>query len=435
VLTWDRGRASRAAIIALLALVSFAGVVKAAPARPGDCEDIEPGRSLQQALDDLPSNGSLCLAAGRHEGPLVIRGAQRVWGAPGAWIHSNGKGSTITIEGSRAALLGIGVDGSGGRFDLLDAAVRVTGDDVRVEGVMIRDALFGILVEQARGAVIRTNVISGMPDKPLGMRGDGIRLWEVKDSLVEGNLVEDSRDMVVWYASRNRFVANRVVRGRYGAHFMYSHDNIVEGNEFIDDVVGIFAMYSRGLRVHDNLLARAHGAAGMGLGAKESGNLDLVGNRFVGNTTGIYLDTSPLDPRDHNRFEDNHVRFCGTGIVFHGRAKGNEFHANSFRDNRAQVRIEGRGDALDATWQGNDFDDYVGYDLDGDGFGDLPYELRSLSGELTARTPQLAYFRGMPALAMVEVVGRAVPLLQPRTLVVDPRPRMRPPTRDQRDAN
>jgi nitrous oxidase accessory protein len=427
------------AIVALLALVFstgvFASVVEATPARPGDCEGIEPGRSLQEALDGLAAKGSLCLSAGRHDGPLVIRGAQRVWGEPGAWIHSNGKGSTITIEGSGAALLGVGVDGSGGRFDLLDAAVHVTGDDVRVEGVTIRNALFGILVEQARGAVIRANAISGRPDKTLGMRGDGIRLWEVKDSLVEGNLVEDSRDMVVWYASRNRFVANRVVRGRYGAHFMYSHDNIVEGNEFVDDVVGIFAMYSRGLRVHDNLLARAHGAAGMGLGAKESGNLDIVGNRFVGNTTGIYLDTSPLDPRDHNRFEDNQVRFCGTGVVFHGRAKGNEFQANSFRDNRAQVRIEGRGDALDATWRGNDFDDYVGYDLDGDGFGDLPYELRSLSGELTARTPPLAYFRGMPALAMVEVVGRAVPLLQPRTLVVDPRPRMRPPARAQRDAH
>ena len=38
--------------------------------------------------------------------------------------------------------------------------------------------------------------------------------------------------------------------------------------------------------------------------------------------------------------------------------------------------------------------EHAGFDLDGDGIGDLPYELRSLTAQLAARHPALAFFRG-----------------------------------------
>jgi nitrous oxidase accessory protein len=112
--------------------------------------------------------------------------------------------------------------------------------------------------------------------------------------------------------------------------------------------------------------------------------------------------------------------------VFHGGADRNGFLGNSFRQNGAHVRVEGRGDAQQATWRRNDFDDYAGYDLDGDGVGDVPYELRSLSSQLTGRHPSLAFFQGAPAMGLVELVGRVVPLFRPRTLLVDSEPRLRP---------
>ena len=102
------------------------------------------------------------------------------------------------------------------------------------------------------------------------------------------------------------------------------------------------------------------------------------------------------------------------------RVARNGFESNVFADNRTQVRVDGRSDALDADWQRNWFDDYAGYDLDGDGFGDLPYELRSLAEEWIAHYPALAFFRGSPALGLVELIGRVVPIFAPRTLLVDP---------------
>ncbi|MGH7338872.1 MAG: nitrous oxide reductase family maturation protein NosD, partial [Candidatus Rokuibacteriota bacterium] len=336
---------------------------------------------------------------------------------------SSGEGTTVRLEGGGAQLLGMTIDGSGGRFDLLDAAVHVAGRGARVEGVRVQEATFGILVERASQAVVRDNEISGDPERTLGLRGDGIRLWECYDSVVEGNVLEHSRDMVLWYASRNRIARNRVRGGRYGAHLMYSHENQIAGNEFVGNTTGLFVMYSRDVVVRDNVFADSGGAAGIGLGLKESGNLEVRGNLFVHNSVGLYVDASPLWPDDRNLFEANAFRLNGKAVSFLGRARGNRFAGNSFRDSQIQVEVSG-GHAREAEWHGNYFDDYAGYDLDADGRGDLPYELRSLAQDLVAAAPSLAFFRGTPALALAEAIGRIVPLFEPRLILVDPAPRM-----------
>ena len=414
----------RLAAIGGVAALLVAQPAAARPAGPGECRELPSGADVQAAIESAPEGASLCLAPGSHRGPLLLNRRIALRGPREAVVLGSGSGSTLRIEADGAALLGISVDGSGNRFDLLDAAVRVGADDVRVEGVAIRNALFGILVEQSRRVQLRANEIEGDPQSPLGMRGDAIRLWEVRDSRIEGNRVRDSRDLVVWYSPGNRIEGNRVESGRYGTHLMYSHDNVVEGNRYVENVVGIFAMYSRNLAIRRNLLAASGGAAGMGLGSKESGNLAVLENLFVANTTGAYLDTSPLHLDERNRFAGNVFRFSNAAVVFHGGAERNVFEENVFRDNRTAVRVEGRGDATDAVWRHNDWDEYAGYDLDGDGLGDVAHEVRNLVDQLTGRHPGLAFFRGTASLTLVELVGRVVPLFRADTILVDPQPRV-----------
>jgi len=396
----------------------------APPPRPERCTPLEAGADLQARLDAAGPGGALCLAPGRYPGPVALPARATLWGPRDAVIASVGKGTTVHLDAPGAALLGVTVDGSGGRFDLLDAAVAVHGDGARVEGVRVHNALFGILVEQVRGVVVRGNEVVGAPDKALGMRGDGIRLWETRSSRIEANTMRHSRDLVVWYSSGNRFADNAVEHGRYGTHFMYSHHNQVLGNRYVGNVVGIFAMYSRDIAIRGNLLADAGGAAGVGLGCKESGDLRVVDNAFLANTTGLYLDTCPLHPDESNRFENNRFALGEAAVVLHGSEERNTFAANRFESNRTPLRIEGRSSGEGVAWRGNHFDDYAGYDLDGDGFGDVPYELRSVEGTLTARRPVLSFFRGSVAMTLAEAVGRMIPLFQPRRLLVDPRPRM-----------
>ncbi|MBX3025956.1 nitrous oxide reductase family maturation protein NosD [bacterium] len=399
---------------------------RVAPPRPADCLTAAADRDLQTALDAAPDGATICLEPGRHAGPITVARALTLWGPAEAVIASKGVGTTVRVTGAGARLLGFTVDGSGGRFDTVDAAVKVGASDVAVEGLTVVHAAFGILVERAQRVTVRGNDIVGDPALPFGLRGDGIRLWEVDGATIAHNRLTDSRDMVVWYSRDNQVIDNVVVRGRYGTHFMYSHRNQVRRNRYVDNVVGVFVMYSRDVTLADNLMAGSGGAAGMGIGLKESGNVTATQNVLVRDTIGVYIDTSPLANDDANRFARNAIRLSGTAVVFHGRATRNHFLDNSFRDNLAQVESRGGTTALDAEWRGNDFDDYAGYDFDGDGFGDVPYELHSLTTTLIGRYPSLAYFRGGLALFAVDTVNHIAPLFRPTTLLVDSRPRMQP---------
>lgn len=395
----------------------------ALPARPAGCRDVTPA-SLQAALDG--DARAVCLAPGRYEGPLNIARAVTVWGPRDAVVGAR-RGSTVLITGTGGALLGLTVDGTGGSFDALDAAVKVEGGrDIRVEGVAIVNAVYGILVEKSDRVQVRGNRVRGDREAAMGLRGDTIRLWETRDSIVEDNLVEDGRDVVVWYSHRNRIAHNRILRGRYGAHLMYSHDNEVRSNELRGGVVGVFAMYSRGLAIEDNIITDAAGAAGMGIGIKESGNVTLARNLIVHDAVGIYIDTAPLQLGDTLTIRRNVLRLDQAAFVFHASGHRIAIEDNDLADNDTQVRVDGGGTAIDVAWRGNYFDDYAGYDLDDDGFGDVAYESRSASGQLVAEHPNLALFAGTPALGLVDAAAHLDPLFQPPLVLSDPRPRMSP---------
>lgn len=405
----------------------------ALPARPVPCTDVPAGAALQPLLDSAKEGDAFCLSPGVYQGPISIPPGITIWGPRSAIVRSQGVGTTVTLQ-SRDRLLGLTVDGSGSRFDVLDASIKLDkGEDVTIEGVKVERSTFGILLEQAKRVKVVGNHVVGIGGSALGLRGDGIRLWETYDSLVEDNLVEESRDMVVWYSSRNVLRNNEVRHGRYGTHFMYSHGNTVENCRYLNNEVGIFIMYSRDITVRHNTMLGASGAAGMGVGLKESGNARLEDNMLIDNTIGIFLDNSPITIGEANHFLRNVIRLGDVGITFLSTTHDNEFRDNVLRDNHHPVRVESGGDAMALLWDGNLFDDYVGYDLDGDDIGDVPFELSDLGNALESQNADLAFLRGTPALSLVSLAGHVVPLFAPRPVLRDNHPRLVPPAREERD--
>ncbi len=397
---------------------------RAVPPRPTAGQEVIAG-TLQQCIDAAPAGAVLLLQPGEYRGAVVIRKPLTLWG-PAEAVLLGAEGSTVRVLANDVTLLGFTVAGSGQRFDLTDGGILLRGCDLRVEGVTIRDALFGILVEGCKRVLLRGNTVIGTGASAMGMRGDGIRLWETNDSQVVDNVVTDARDVVVWYSSRNHLADNTVSRCRYGTHFMYSHDNVVEDSRYVGNEVGIFVMYSHGVVVRRNLIARSGGAAGIGLGLKEAGDITAEDNWFLANTTGIYVDSSPLDPDHHNRYARNVVRFAESAVSLHASVQRTELVDNEFRDNGAVVKVGGQGDALGCTFAGNCYDTYQGYDLNGDGRGDVPFEFRRLSTQLETRYPELALLHGSPAMGMVDLVGEVMPMFAPRRLMQDGTPRLRP---------
>jgi nitrous oxidase accessory protein len=399
---------------------------RGAPPCPSGASVVSAGTELQAAVDGAEEGATLCLAPGVYDGPLVVQTPITILGPAAAVIRSKGEGTTVRVSANGAALRGFTVEGSGMRYDQADAAVYVRADDAIVSGLTVRGALFGVVVERSNRVAVTENDIEGIADLSVGLRGDGIRLWEVRGSTVAGNRLRDSRDILIWYSPGNRIVGNTVLRSRYGTHFMYSDDSVVEGNEYRGNLVGVFVMYSRGVLLRRNVLSDSGGFDGMGLGVKESGNLVVEDNAFLRDRACIYLDTSPARQGDSVVVRTNTLAGCTFAVTFHSTASSNTFADNVFVANTAQVTVEGRGNARGVMWDGNYFDDYEGYDLDGDGFGDVAYELRSLSERLVSEHPQLAFFRGTVALDMLDVAARVFPVLRPETMLVDARPRMSP---------
>lgn len=385
------------------------------------------GSDLQRAVAQAEEGAVLCLEDGVYQGPIRIERPLTIWGSRRAVIRSSGVGTTVHATAPRVRLYGFTIDGSGPSFESRDAGVWVfEGEEAVLEGLHVKNAVFGILVEKSNRSAIRNNVVEGERDKHHGMRGDPIRTWETWDSIIEGNEVSHGRDLVLWYSGRNLIRNNTVRSSRYGSHTMYSHDNVFEGNRYVDNVVGIFLMYSRGVQLRRNVIADSKGAAGIGLGMKESGNVVVEENLFLHDTVGIYLDTSPLQLDEWNVIAGNEFRLCRTGVVFHSSPHRNRLERNEFRDDHQTVEVEGGGDALAVEWVGNYFDGYAGFDLDGDGTGDVPYELRLLSADLTGSHPSLAFFRGAPVLHLVNLAAEVLPLFAPRPLLRDPAPKSFP---------
>ncbi len=398
-----------------------------APPRPVRCVDVAAQSDLSSLLRGAAPGAAFCLAPGTYRAPIVIPAGVAVWGPREAVIVSSGHGTTVSLRGSAAALLGVTVDGSGTRYDLEEGAIAAQGEDQRIEGVRVHDALFGIIVSKSERVLLRGNLVEGTRQAQLGMRGDAIRLWETRHSRVENNFVSHSRDVVVWYSSDNVITGNEVRDSRYGTHLMYSHNNVLRGNRYVGDVVGVFLMYSRNVRLERNLLAGSTGAAGMGLGLKESSAVTVRDNAFVKDAVGIFIDNSPFEPGTVDQIERNSLRLCDTAVLLQSGVHDNRFLANRLRGNGTQVAVDGGGDAMANLWRGNDFDDYQGYDFDGDGVGDVPYELRSASGLLLASHAELALLRGSPALFLVDVSSRLLPLYRTKAVLIDERPALTDP--------
>lgn len=380
---------------------------------------------LQDLVDATPVGGVLRLEPGVYAGPVVVTRPITIDGGGHATVDSGGKGSVFVLETDGAQLRGLTLRGSGENHDTLDAGVQIRGDRNIVEDNVIEDCLFGVDLAQSDENVVRNNRIRSK-DLDLGVRGDSIRLWYSQRNEILGNQIENARDMVVWYSGDNRIIGNRVRGSRYALHFMYAKANEVEENDYRDNMVGIFLMYSDDVKIRRNRIVGAQGATGMGVGFKESSGVLLEENEIIYCAKGIYLDISPYETDRANRFVRNLLAYNGVGVLFHSQWRGNVFHDNDFVDNFSQVAVRGGGHAQDHEWKGNHWDDFQGFDRDGDGVGDGPHRAFAYSDRMWMQTPATAFFRASPLFEALDFLDRLAPFSDPLQLLEDPTPRFEP---------
>jgi nitrous oxidase accessory protein len=403
-------RVSRTAIFVVLVLMWPLTAMAEAP-------------SLQDLIDQSPPNGILVPPPGVYNGPITLDFPLTIDGQGLVTIDAGGLGTVVYLDTDGATIKNMRLTNSGDRHNDLDAGVQIRGNFNVVKDCVIDDCLFGIDLKQSEYNIVRRNTISSKPFA-LGQRGDGIRLWYSFHNKIQDNVCRDVRDMVVWYSGDNEITGNRSTNSRYSLHFMYSRFNLVENNWFYGNAVGIFLMYSDGVVVRGNHILHAAGPTGIGIGFKETSDLLIEDNEILYCASGLYIDLSPFQPDTTNRFFNNTIAYNGIGIRFLNDWAGNIFHDNQIADNMTQILVGGGDSANRNEWKGNYWSDYRGFDRDGNGVGDTPYEIYSFADSIWKDSPYAQFFKGSPLLETLDFLERLAPFTEPQLLVRDEEPKL-----------
>jgi nitrous oxidase accessory protein len=396
-------------------ILAFIGVMLALPAWAD--------QALQPLIDATPAAGLLRLAPGEYRGPAIIDKPIRLEGDGRAILRGGGKATVLLVRTSSASVRGLSISGSGDSHDQIDAGIQVEGDDNRIEDNVIEDVLFGIHVKQGNRNRIAGNRITGK-DLALGMRGDGLRLWNSRHNLIERNQIRRVRDLTFANSPDNHIRGNTLRDGRYGMQFIFSPRALIEANDLAHTATGIVALYSPELVIRNNRIAHALDGGGAGIAFKESGDALVEGNEVLHCAAGLTANAPPNDiaiitVRD-NRFSHNIL-----GLYFYGEKGGHRIVGNRLEHNLTQVGVSAAGAASANVWQDNYWSDYEGFDRDGDGRGDTPYEINAYTDRIWMETPMTAFFRNSPAFEFLDFLERLAPFAAPTLILRDAQPRSR----------
>lgn len=150
----------------------------------------------------------------------------------------------------------------------------------------------------------------------------------------------------------------------------------------------------------------------------------IEGNVVAGNQRGFFIYDAEYNVIRNNQIIDNDV-----GVHLWAGSIHNDVDNNDFIRNREQVRYVAAHDELWGRKLGNYWSNYLGWDRDGDGRGDVPYEASDLIDRLLWHFPVVKLLMNSPAIQTLHLLAQQFPLLRAPS-VVDPKPRMRPLTTD-----
>ena len=377
---------------------------------------------LQPLIDATPAGGVLLPPPGTYAGPALITQPITLDGNGAVTIDGGGQGTVLTVQADGATVRGIRLTNSGSSHDGVDAGLLLEADEVYIGHNIIDDTLFGIHLRQANRNTLRGNRIASKA-VALNMRGDGIRLWYSRDNLIEGNEIVAVRDLSLTNSTDNRVVGNTVRGSRCGLNMTYSPRNVIEGNTLDQNDAGIIVLYSDDLVIRANRIQHSLGATGQALAFKDSSQVVVEGNELLHCAIGLQAN-APNSPENIIHLRGNRFAHNITGMYFYGENGGHVIHDNRFEKNLVQVAVSGFMSARGNNWRGNYWDDYEGFDGDGDGVGDTPHEHYAFADRIWIETPMATFFRKSPALELLDFLEQLAPFAAPELILRDPVPRM-----------
>lgn len=388
------------------------GVIEVSPAGPVT--------SLARAVALSKSGQRIVVAPGvYYEPPVSVDKPLTIEGRAGAILDGGGSTQILTIAADQVVVRGLTFRNVGVSYMEDRAAIRVDGaHDCSIEDNTLLDTFFGIYVAESTGCVIRNNVIRGRADTE-SRSANGIHVWYSKSIAVESNVVSGHRDGIYFEFVEDAVVRDNVSRdnSRYGLHFMFSDRCRYERNLFRSNGAGVAVMYAKHVEMVDNRFESNWGSAAYGLLVKDITDSTIERNVVAGNTIGMYAEGANRLTIRQNVFDNN-----GWAVKVMANCVENAFIDNDFLGNTFDVATNGR--SAHSYFRSNYWDRYEGYDLDRDGFGDVPFQPVRLFTLMVEQNEPAIILQHSLFVRILDTLERLIPSLTPDGLV-DDQPRMR----------
>ncbi|HJW02773.1 MAG TPA: nitrous oxide reductase family maturation protein NosD [Azospira sp.] len=381
---------------------------------------VQPGESIARAVQKARAGDTVRVQRGHYDEHLVIDKPLRLIGVDRPTLSGDDQGDVIRVKATDVQIEGFIVRDSGTDLTAQNAGIYVEpgAHRVAVRNNMLVYNLFGVWLEKLQDPEVSNNLITGKRDLSSARRGNGIQLYNTTGARIIGNNISFVRDGIYVDVSHHAvFRGNRLHHLRYGSHYMNSNDNLWEDNESYLNRGGLALMEVRRQTVRNN---RAWGNTDHGIMLRTIQDSVIENNVVAGNGRGFFIYDAEYNVIKGNRVIGNRV-----GAHVWAGSIHNDVDGNDFIQNREQVRYVATHDELWGQKQGNYWSNYAGWDANGDGIGDVPYEANDLVDRLTWKYPLVKLLLNSPAVHSLRLIARQFPLLRSPS-IVDKKPRMQP---------
>jgi nitrous oxidase accessory protein len=291
--------------------------------------------------------------------------------------------------------------------------------DVLVEGNIVEDAFFGIYVQAGTHCTVENNVITAY-SRIEQQSGNGIHCWKSDSMLIKNNKISGHRDGIYFeFVTNSQITKNSSTYNlRYGLHFMFSHHDSYVENVFKSNGAGVSVMFTHGVKMLNNVFEDNWGDGSYGLLLKEISDSRVSGNHFINNTSGIYMEGASRIQIEGNTFNGNGWAMKIQASCMDVRVTGNNFQSNTFD-------IGTNGTLVLNSFDKNYWDKYEGYDIDKNNTGDVPYHPVSLFSMIVEKNPSaMMLFRSFMS-TLLDKTEKLIPSITPENLK-DDFPSMKP---------
>ncbi|VVO07706.1 nitrous oxide reductase family maturation protein NosD [Pseudomonas fluorescens] len=378
------------------------------------------------------------LPAGEYSGSFSVDQPMQILCEPGAVFQGQGQGNGLIISAPDVTIEGCTFVDWGHDMTAMNAALFILpkAHGAQIKGNRMQGQGFGIWVDGTPDVSLIDNSIQGDPTMRSQDRGNGIHLYAVHGARVIGNHVRDTRDGIYIDTSNGNLLQGNTLEDlRYGVHYMFANDNQLLGNTTRRTRTGYALMQSRKLTVIGN---RSEQDQNYGIlmnyitystlrdnivtDVRDGGS---TGDSMISGAEGkaLFIYNSLFNSIEHNHFEGSAV-----GIHLTAGSEDNRIADNAFVGNQRQVKyVATRLQEWSVDGRGNYWSDYLGWDRNDDGLGDVTYEPNDNVDRLLWLYPQVRLLMNSPGIELLRWVQRAFPVMKSPG-VMDSHPLMKAPT-------